>query len=496
MKSNANPQKSLIDIVLSPYWVRRWGLALLFFICLGIVYLSSKGVWLIGFLIAGACMGAPVLLATMVNTKVGVYMMVSIAFIMSMFLRLIQGVPIGLLMDFTILLMTVGELLKDIEKREYTFFKTPLSWVVYIWMGWHFLELANPEAASRVAWFYVARPAVGYIMIYFVTYRFLNSRTEIKKLLSLIIFLSFFSGAWGVAQFVFGYFPFEMNYIIQNDAVHLVFIQGRWRSFGTMGSPAHFGVIMAYMVVFCILLIGFKKTFWGRFYYIVVIVTCFMGLVYSGARSGIAVIPLAGATVVGLSKNMKLYVTSLFAGIGLFFVIIMPTDNYHIKRIQSTFKSDEDESFQVREKNKEMIIPWIMAHPMGGGLGSTGVWGQRFSPGTFLANFPPDSGYVRVAVEMGWIGYLLYLLLWGAVLIKTLLMYLKVKDEELRWIAIGIFGALCPLVVVETAQDIVGKLPSNMLFWIWVAMLLRALEIGTIPNRESIYDEPAEDSDK
>ena len=42
--------------------------------------------------------------------------------------------------------------------------------------------------------------------------------------------------------------------------------------------------------------------------------------------------------------------------------------------------------------------------PIGGGLGSTGVWGQRFTPGSFLAMFAPDSGLIRVAVELGWVG--------------------------------------------------------------------------------------------
>ncbi|MCP6423416.1 hypothetical protein NL463_29335, partial [Klebsiella pneumoniae] len=54
--------------------------------------------------------------------------------------------------------------------------------------------------------------------------------------------------------------------------------------------------------------------------------------------------------------------------------------------------------------NQKRIQPYILSHPIGGGLGATGVWGVRFAPYSFLANFPPDSGYVRVAVELGWIG--------------------------------------------------------------------------------------------
>ena len=42
--------------------------------------------------------------------------------------------------------------------------------------------------------------------------------------------------------------------------------------------------------------------------------------------------------------------------------------------------------------------------------------------------------------------------------------------------AIAIISSIMPLTIVETAQDIIGKLPSNMLFWVWIAMLIRIVK--------------------
>lgn len=462
-----------------------------------------KVAWFIFILPIILIIGIPVFVRILTDKLFGVYLMVGIAFTMNTFLKLIPNIPIGLLMDFCILIMVLTMLYDCYWQGDWNdAFGSPFTWIIAVWSTWHLIEFANPIAASRVAWFYVMRPALGYIMIYFVAYKNLKDLAEIKKLYYFIIILTFVSASWGVAQFVFGYFPFEMTYIIQHDAVHLVFIQGRWRSFGTMGSPAHFGVIMAYMTVACWLLLGISSyTGWQKFMLIVTSIMAITALVFSGARSGIAVLPISLATLVGLSQNVKLYILSGFAGFALFVVIITPSDNYHVQRIQSTFKGSEDESFNIREENRAKITPWIMAHPMGGGLGSTGVWGQKFSPGTFLANFPPDSGYVRVAVEMGWIGFLLYILLWIVIVWHSVINFFLLKRrckeritefKDRKIMGIAIISSIMPLTIVETAQDIIGKLPSNMLFWVWIAMLIRivkpAFDEEPEPVKKQIYE--------
>lgn len=468
---------------------RQTWLLLMLFAC-GLSLMMAAGAvavhWAMPLSWVGLLVAAPAGVALIKSEYFGVYLMTGIACFMNMFLKLIPNLPIGLLMDFCILLMVLSMLYRCYWENSWkATFGTPLTLAIVVWIGWHLLQFGNPIAASRAAWFYVMRPAVGYTLLFFVAWRCLGDLQKIKNMFWVLVVLTFISAAWGVSQFVFGYFPFEMNYIVSHDAVHLVYIQGRWRSFGTMSSPSHFGVIMAGMTVVCWLLMGLRFSAWKKTLMLLTSMLALAGLVYSGARSGFAVFPLALAVVVGLSFNIRLYALSAVAGMLLAVLMVTPSNNYHIQRLQSTFKAEEDLSYQVREKNKEMIMPWILAHPMGGGLGSTGVWGQRFSPGTFLANFPPDSGYVRVSVEMGWIGFLLYIFLWGTVLWHSLKGFIFLKKNyrhkpeeaaERRVLALAMLALVVPLTVVETVQDIVGKLPVNLLFWVWMAMLLRITE--------------------
>jgi len=96
-----------------------------------------------------------------------------------------------------------------------------------------------------------------------------------------------------------------------------------------------------------------------------------------------------------LKFNRRILVAVLIAGFVLAVLIKMPTSNPSLVRFQTAFNPSKDASFNVRAENQRRIQPYILSHPIGGGLGSVWHLGQRFAPNSFLAKFPPDSGYVR-----------------------------------------------------------------------------------------------------
>ncbi|NJK83312.1 MAG: hypothetical protein HC912_05325 [Saprospiraceae bacterium] len=89
--------------------------------------------------------------------------------------------------------------------------------------------------------------------------------------------------------------------------------------------------------------------------------------------------------------------------------MLKSTSNPVIFRLQSAFSPQDDSSMQLRLRNQAYIQPFIQSHPFGTGLGSVGIWGKRFNTNSWLAGFAPDSAYVRVAVECGWVGLIIYL---------------------------------------------------------------------------------------
>lgn len=435
----------------------------------------TMGVYKLGLLgvvlFIGAVVAGPLVFTALWKTQLGIYLMVVASFFLSVALRLMPNVPVGIGLDLMILIMVSGSVYRMQYERDWSSMKSPITVIVLLWAAYNLAQIANPFAASRVAWFYVIRPAVGYLMLYFLVWQSIKTSKDTTLLLHFILLLSAVAGVWGIYQGVFGYFNWELGHVIRTDTIHLVFNNGRWRSFGPIGSPAQYGIIMAAM---CCL--SLNSAFAGngiraRFFYGTVGIICLMGMVYSGTRSSFIILPVYFFVKVLISRNPKLWASLVFASMCLLVVAKMPTSNYHILRIQSVFKASEDKSYQIRAHNRKMITPWIVRHPIGGGLGSTGVWGQRFSPGTFLANFPPDSGIIRVAVELGWIGLILFLLIYVMAFIKGVLACWRMPRSPQRTQVVGIACLLPPLGLVEMGQEVAGVFPMSLLFWVLLGLL-------------------------
>lgn len=457
------------------------------FVFLGLISLMvTIGVYKIGMLGAAilvvSVIVGPLVFSALWKTQIGIYFIVIASFFLSVALRLIPNIPVGIGLDLMLLIMISGRIYKMQYERNWSGVKSPLTIILVIWVVYNLTQIANPYAASRMAWFYVIRPAVGYLMLYFLVWQVIRTSKDASRLFNFILLLSGIAGIWGIYQGVFGYFNWEMMHVLRTDTIHLVFNNGRWRSFGPIGSPAQYGIIMAAMCCLSLnMMFGTHKLI-SKVSYGLIAAICLMGMVYSGTRSSFIIIPIYYFIKVLISRNPRLWVSLLFAGIALVGVSRVPTNNYHILRIQSVFKASEDKSYQIRAHNRKMITPWIIKHPIGGGLGSTGVWGQRFSPGTFLANFPPDSGIIRVAVELGWIGLIIFLLIYILSFIKGVMAYWKMPKGHQRTQVAGILCMLPPLGVVELGQEVAGVFPMSLLFWVLLGLLFVNIRISNVQS--------------
>jgi hypothetical protein len=132
-----------------------------------------------------------------------------------------------------------------------------------------------------------------------------------------------------------------------------------------------------------------------------------LGMAFAGSRTPFVLMPVGVLFYTLMTfKKSTLIATGIFILLGTG-VVMKSTSNAVILRIQSAFQTKADASVQVRLDNQKKIQPYIQSHPIGAGLGSTGAWGMRFTPDSWLATFAHDSLYVRLAVETGYIGLLI-----------------------------------------------------------------------------------------
>jgi len=436
--------------------------------------IARQGV-VMGFLIIGLTLGAPLLYVAVAVPRVGIVMFIIISFFINY--QAILGLvppdtPIGLVMDIMTYLLILGFFVKQKNEKDWSYFKDPISYFILIWLGYNMLEVINPAASSVLAWVYTVRTVAFMMLLYFVFTFQIRSKGFIKTLFKLLLLLELISAIAAFIQEKIGFFGFENRWLNAEPLrLQLLFIAGHMRKFGIFSDPVVFAYNMVAAAILCFSLLFTDTRLWKKV--ILVCLMCFYltVMLYSGTRAAYVLLPAALGMVAILKFNRKVMVFAIAGGLFLGFLIKVPTSNPALARFQSAFNPSKDASFNVRAENQRRIKPYILSHPMGGGLGSVGIWGQRFSPGSFLSKFPPDSGYVRVAVEMGWIGLLLFCAFNFVILWKGIKYYYIIKDPDLKTFCMAMVLIIFALDIGNYPQQAFVQYPTNILFYLAMAII-------------------------
>jgi len=450
-------------------YIFLFGCTLLFSIALG-TQKTESAVTLIALVI-----GVPVLLGAMFNLQFGIILTVVAAFFVLWFKKFLpQALPLGISIDVLIAVMFFGMFIKQIRVRDWSFLKNPISIALIVWIVYNVLMVANPVAESRMAWSYSVRAMAGVTVLYFIAvYAFDNIRT-IQIVINVCIGLSLLAALYGLYQEFVGLPSFEMNWLHSDPRLFkLVYQWGKIRIFSFIADPSTFGILMSYMAIFCFALATGPYTPVKRLALLLIGLLMLFATAFTGTRTAFVLIP-AGLVFFAILTLQRIILAGLifFMMIGGLFVM-MPTSNPTIYRIQSAFRPHKDASMNTRLTNQEKIQPFIQSHPIGGGLGSTGTFGRRFSPNSMLANFPPDSGFVRVAVELGWIGLFIYCSLLFVILRTGIRNYVRTYNPKIRSYYVAMLVMLFAIILSNYPQDSIVQLPTSIIFYLSLAVLVR-----------------------
>jgi putative inorganic carbon (hco3(-)) transporter len=418
--------------------------------------------------------GIPFVVLAFLNLKAGVVIAIVLSYFLLGTKRIIGDVPLGLALDGLIFLMFFSLLAQLVYKGGWNFAGNRISFAILIWIIYNLMEAINPSAASVEAWAYTVRSMAGLMVLYFIVLYALDTLKYTKFLIKLWLVLCTLAAIHGLNQEYFGFLPFEHQWVYSDpERFALLFQMGRFRKFSFLSDAMIFGFVMAYTAVLCFVLAGGPVKPYQRIMLLVAGGMMTLSMVYSGTRAAYVLLPVGGIfyTIITLKRNII-----IFSIVGLIFGAIfinIPTGNVNIIRIQSAFKPGEDASYNTRKRNQKMIQPFLWSHPMGGGMGSTGDWGERFSPGSFLSKFPPDSGYMRIVVEMGPIGLAIYLFLLFTVLMEGVKNYFAMNDPKLKNLLLGILCVTFALLVANFPQEATGQIPTSLWLYVMFAIICK-----------------------
>lgn len=419
----------------------------------------------------------PFLYALIGRPKFGIMVLIIMAYMLFILGQFGIDGPVGTIMDCLQVLLALGVLIKIKAEKDWAYFKGPITIVVLIWLGYNLLEVANPSATSRMAWVYTVRPVAIVTLSYFVFMYNIRSVKYMKVVFKLWLILTIIGAAYGFKQEYIGFNAHETAYLNTPGIASLLFIDGHWRKFSIFSDPVAFSYNMVMPSIFCICLFILPLARWKKIILALLIAFFLEAMVFSGTRGANVLLPAALVLFAILRYNKKVLIFCCFAAMILVVLIYIPTTNVNLYRFQSAFKPNNDPSYILRKNNQKKIQPFILSHPLGGGLGSTGVWGIRFSPGTYLASFPPDSGYVRVAVEDGSIGLLIFCVFMFVIMRTGIKNYFIIENQELKVYCLAMTLIVFAYNLANFPQEALVQYPSNILFYLWAALINITLKL-------------------
>jgi putative inorganic carbon (HCO3(-)) transporter len=449
------------------------------FIAVAMGGLMAKNL-LAGMGVFGFVLGLAVIVACLLNTETGFYINLIYCFFVYQVNRMFfsDDLPVGIMTDVLSVAMLFSFFAKGISlKTSFNqFFRSPIVILVILNFFYGSLEIFNPEGHSFEAWLQAIRRAFETFVILFVVFQILKDRESIRRYIRVVFVLCCLVALYGCIQQWHGLFGFEQAWAAADPIrFGLLFINGEFRIFSTFNDPTAFGTTMAVCSVFFTILAISQRDKRIKWTLLCGVLLMLLAMAYSGTRTANVMLVAGFGMFALLTINKKS--TRIFAVIGgfLFAVVIYAPiyGNNTINRFRSSFAGSNDESYKVRIMSRNFIQPYMQSHPFGGGLGTTGNLGLKLNPGHFLAGFQTDSGYVQLALEIGWLGLALTCILFFLVLKGGLRGYFHCRDEEIRPVyAAGTCAIFCYYVGMF-AQNTLGNLTDMALYYPVIAMILR-----------------------
>lgn len=430
--------------------------------------------------------GVPLLIYSCANLHWGVYTVMFVSYFILGIMRWvwqIGGFPVGVSMDILVVLLLLSMLVHIGRNGSWAFANNPISIMILVWIGYNLAQVLNPTSVSTLAWMVTIRAIAGTLVFYYIClYAFKTYRT-VDIFIQLWIGLSLLLALYGLVQEVHGFFDFETIWINSDPArVALYFNWGRWRRISFFVDPTTFGITAAYSSLLCLVLGMGPWKIAKRIYFLGCAGIMAISMVFSGTRTAYVLIPagLAFLTILTLKRELIVTCSILFIlGGGVILApveSIGPLDAGSLKRLRSAFFPENDPSFQVRLKNQAKIKPFIQSHPIGAGLGSLGPIG--LASGSPVGGFPPDSGLVKIAVELGYVGLFLYCILLFIIFKVGIDNYHKIRDPIYKNVQAAVLSVLFALVLGNYAQEAITMYPSSILFYASMAI------VTVMPNFE------------
>ncbi|HUX84280.1 MAG TPA: O-antigen ligase family protein [Chitinophagaceae bacterium] len=464
-------------------------LAMALVISVSIAWIGSPGC----FIALGGLIGLAIVIGCLISTPFGFYFTIGYCFFVFVIKRIIfpADPPLGSASEVTIFATFLGIIIKKIAHRDkgWSHSRNPITYVYLVYLAYMGVEVMNTYGGALAGWFFVYRKFVELVLFYFIALHIFTDMKSIKYFFKFWLVMALISGLYGCWQELYGMHGFELRFLVGNPIIFILDFQGgQFRKTGTLSDPMAFGILMAVTCIFSLVLSMGPFSPRNRWLLLITAVVTGLGMAFSGTRTATAIIPAAILlfglmTITNRKTLIFLCAFVMIGGIAMFGPFY---GDATLNRMRTAFIGDKDPSMMVRDIHRKAIQPLMYSHPFGFGLATTGTMGMEYNPWNPLARFPPDSSYVRLALELGPVGLALTLFLYFLLLKVGINAYYRTRDPKTRFFAAASVAVLFAWTIAQYSQEAVGQIPGALTYYPLLAALIKLREFDKNRGNDSI----------
>jgi putative inorganic carbon (hco3(-)) transporter len=463
-----------------------WGAVGLF--TLAVTYVMARGEAATGILAIGGVVGVAICILTLAFPIIGFYVsFISGFFIFDVIRFLNVDLPLVSGIDMMVYLTFVGVIVQKIRNKE-TFWmncRNPIVYMYVVIIAYYLIEFFNPNSISREIYFLLFRRFATLLLFFYCSIQLFKDFDRIKTFVKIVLVLTAICAAYGVYQKWFGLPHYVSRYYSSRGSLGLGMLDnGESRIGSFLPDCTAFGILMAGALgMGLVFLLNAKLTRPKKILMSLAVIAMAMSMSYSGTRTATFMVVVEVCLYILMTSTQRKTIVFAISFAALFAVLIFGPSygNSTINRLKSTFES-EDESLKVRDVNRAYIQPYIYEHPIGGGVGTTGVVYYEYNIGHPLAGFPTDSGLLAMVLEFGWVGLLIQCITYFVSIQQGIRGYFRSRRPEFKLYYLSAVLCLFGYVAAQYAQIAIGQIPGGFLFYCLTAIIIRLRQIEAQPK--------------
>ncbi|RZL16567.1 MAG: O-antigen ligase domain-containing protein, partial [Hymenobacter sp.] len=391
----------------------------------------------------------------------------------------------GLVIDGLLGLTWIAAAFQPRGRLDWRCLRNDLGLLTLVWFVITLLELLNPAGASTMGWLLEMRAtALYWALAVPVASVLLYRAQDVRLFVLLVIGLSVLGALYGIKQKVLGVNSAEQAWLDEGGAVtHLIW--GRLRIFSFYNEAAQFGASQAHVGLMCLILALGPFATWKRLLLAVASGLCFYGMLISGTRGALFVVVSGLFLCLVMSRQTKTLVVGCVLAVGAILLLkytSVGSGSADIMRLRTAL-DPADPSLQLRLQNQAKLRAYLADRPLGGGLGSIGIWGSEYNRGTYLASIPPDSYFVKVWAEYGIVGFTIWFSIMLYILGKCCGIVWRLRHPQLRQQLLALTAGFAGILVSSYGNEVMNQVPSSMILYLSWAVVFRGPALDSLPDR-------------